>query len=56
MEAALEQVALHCSTELDVYTQCVEANPQQWTVTCAEKKAELTACAAKQCVWRKAAS
>ena len=47
MQAALEQVARHCSAELDDYQRCVDANPANWTVSCVANKSKLTACAAK---------
>ena len=49
MQAALEQVAQHCSAELDAYRQCVERNPDDWTTACAARQQELNACSAKWC-------
>ena len=37
----------HKHAELNVYSDCVDANPSSWQVVCADRKAELTACAAK---------
>ena len=47
MQAALEQVALNCASELENYQVCVESNPSTWQIECAERKAMLTSCAAK---------
>ena len=47
MQAALEQVAQHCSAELDAYTQCVERHPDDWSAACAARQQELNACSAK---------
>uniref|UniRef100_A0A7S2GX23 IMS import disulfide relay-system CHCH-CHCH-like Cx9C domain-containing protein n=1 Tax=Haptolina brevifila TaxID=156173 RepID=A0A7S2GX23_9EUKA len=47
MQNALDEVARMCNTELEAYTQCVDANPRTWQVECASGKSALTACAAK---------
>ena len=47
MQGALEQVAIHCSNEVDAYQICVDQNSSSWQADCAELKASLTACAAK---------
>ena len=49
MQAALEQVAAHCSAELEAYARCVDSNPDDWTTACAARQKELNACSAKQC-------
>ena len=33
--------------ELNIYSDCVDTNPSSWQVVCADREAELTACAAK---------
>lgn len=38
---------MHAFAELNSYSDCVDANPNSWQVVCAERKAELTQCAAK---------
>eukprot|EP00324_Dicrateria_rotunda_P008526 CAMPEP_0206178002 /NCGR_PEP_ID=MMETSP1474-20131121/62918_1 /ASSEMBLY_ACC=CAM_ASM_001110 /TAXON_ID=97495 /ORGANISM="Imantonia sp., Strain RCC918" /LENGTH=84 /DNA_ID=CAMNT_0053590173 /DNA_START=1 /DNA_END=252 /DNA_ORIENTATION=+ len=43
----MDQVAAHCAAELDQYAACVDQHPTSWNATCAARKAELTACAAK---------
>ena len=47
MQSALEQVALHCSHEVELYQACVDAKPDTWQTECADLKAALTSCAAK---------
>ncbi len=47
MQAALEQVAINCTNELDAYQICVDSKPQSWQLDCADLKSALTACAAK---------
>jgi hypothetical protein len=46
MQAALDEVAAHCSNELDEYQTCVDSKPHSWQLDCAEHKSALTACAA----------
>ena len=47
MQSALEQVAIHCTNEVDAYQICVDSNPNSWQTDCAPYKDALTACAAK---------
>ena len=47
MQSALEQVAIHCTNEVDAYQSCVDSNPQSWQIDCADLKSSLTACASK---------
>ena len=47
MQAALEQVAIHCTNEVDAYQICVDSKPNSWQTDCTDLKAALTACAAK---------
>ncbi|KAL1528229.1 hypothetical protein AB1Y20_009587 [Prymnesium parvum] len=47
MEAAMDQVARHCTPELAAYAKCVDSHPTSWNIKCAPLKTELTACAAK---------
>eukprot|EP00966_Prymnesium_polylepis_P167487 3872230-Prymnesium_polylepis.1 len=37
------------AAELEAYAICVDNHPTSWNITCASKKSELTACAAKRC-------
>ena len=41
------RISLSVRAELNTYSDCVDANPSSWQVVCADRKAELTACAAK---------
>mmetsp|Transcript_54339 Transcript_54339/g.90163 ORF Transcript_54339/g.90163 Transcript_54339/m.90163 type:complete len:121 (-) Transcript_54339:81-443(-) len=47
MQAAIAQVELHCSAELEAYAQCVDNNSNSWLLSCADHKHSLNACAAK---------
>ena len=46
MQAALEEVARHCASELTL-TSSAWTQTEHWTAVCAERKSMLTACAAK---------
>lgn len=46
MQNALEQVAIHCTNEVDAYQICVDSKPNSWQTDCAELKEALNRCAA----------
>ena len=47
MQSAIDEVAQHCSTQIEAYAQCVDQRPNDWQTACATLKSDLTACAAK---------